>query len=162
LRGAPFNVGVPDPEIFDMPMEFGLELMTIIRAHLTNAEWKLFDEILYADRGSQNCSHDYPKVLRQNGSKGSMSSKGNRRTPPSRRSSKPSKLNWSGGIKVGQVECLRLPVRLEQTSYEKVKKYTSRKQSSQTDSLCEGGPTRGFAAQKAGQFPTLKPGHSFS
>ena len=29
LRGAPFDVGVPDPEIFDMPMEFGLELMVI-------------------------------------------------------------------------------------------------------------------------------------
>ena len=46
LRGAPFNVGVPDPEIFDMPMEFGLELMTIIRAHLANAEWKLFDDMI--------------------------------------------------------------------------------------------------------------------
>ena len=46
LRGAPFDVGVPDPEIFDMPMEFGLELMTIIRAHLANAEWKLFDDMI--------------------------------------------------------------------------------------------------------------------
>ena len=46
LRGAPFNVGVPDPEIFDMPMEFGLELITIIRAHLANAEWKLFDDMI--------------------------------------------------------------------------------------------------------------------
>ena len=46
LRGAPFNVGVPDPEIFDMPMEFGLELMTIVRAHFANAEWKLFDDMI--------------------------------------------------------------------------------------------------------------------
>ena len=46
LRSAPFDVGVPDPEIFDMPMEFGLELMTIIRAHLANAEWKLFDDMI--------------------------------------------------------------------------------------------------------------------
>ena len=46
LRRAPFDVGVPDPEIFDMPMEFGLELMTIIRAHLANAEWKLFDDMI--------------------------------------------------------------------------------------------------------------------
>ena len=37
---------MPDPEIFDMPMEFGLELMTIIRAHLANAEWKLFDDMI--------------------------------------------------------------------------------------------------------------------
>ena len=27
-------------------MEFGLELMTIIRAHLANAEWKLFDDMI--------------------------------------------------------------------------------------------------------------------
>ena len=46
MRRAPFDVGVPDPEIFDMPMEFGLELMTIIRAHLANAEWKLFDDMI--------------------------------------------------------------------------------------------------------------------
>ena len=29
-----------------MPMELGLELMTIIRAHLANAEWKLFDDMI--------------------------------------------------------------------------------------------------------------------
>ena len=46
LRGAPFNVGVPDPEIFDMPMEFGLELMTVVGPHLANAEWKLFDDMI--------------------------------------------------------------------------------------------------------------------
>ena len=45
LRRAPFDVGVPDPEIYDMPMEFGLELMTIIRAHLANAERELFNDV---------------------------------------------------------------------------------------------------------------------
>lgn len=46
LRGAPFDVGVPDPEIFDMPMEFGLELMTVVGPHLANAEWELFDDMI--------------------------------------------------------------------------------------------------------------------
>ena len=46
LRGAPFDVGVPDPEIFDMPMEFGLELMTVVGPHLVNAEWELFDDMI--------------------------------------------------------------------------------------------------------------------
>ena len=46
LRGAAFDVGVPDPKNFNRPMEFGLELMSIIRAHLANAEWKLFDDVV--------------------------------------------------------------------------------------------------------------------
>lgn len=46
LRGAPFDVGVPDPEIFDMPMELGLEFVTIIRAHLANAKRELFDDVV--------------------------------------------------------------------------------------------------------------------
>ena len=41
---AALDVCMPDPEIFDMPMKFDLKLMTIILAHLANAEWKLFDE----------------------------------------------------------------------------------------------------------------------
>lgn len=35
------------------------------------------DYIHRTDRGSQYCSHDYQKILRQNGLKGSMSGKGN-------------------------------------------------------------------------------------
>lgn len=54
LRSAPFDVGVPNPEIFDMLMEFGLELMTIVRAHFANAEWKLFDN-MNAVEGVQLC-----------------------------------------------------------------------------------------------------------
>lgn len=46
LRSAPFDVGVP--------MEFGLELMTIVRAHFANAEWKLFDN-MNAVEGVQLC-----------------------------------------------------------------------------------------------------------
>jgi len=46
LRGAPFDVGVPDPEVFDMPMELGLELVTIVGPHLTNAERELFDDVV--------------------------------------------------------------------------------------------------------------------
>lgn len=33
--------------------------------------------IFHSDRGSQYCSHDYQKILRQHGFKGSMSGKGN-------------------------------------------------------------------------------------
>ena len=44
LRGAPFDVGLPDPEIFDMAMEFGLKFVTVVGPHLANAEWKLFDD----------------------------------------------------------------------------------------------------------------------
>ncbi len=46
LRRAPINVGEPDPEIFDMPVKFGLELVAIIRAHFANAEWELFDNVI--------------------------------------------------------------------------------------------------------------------
>ena len=46
LRGAPFDVGVPDPEIFYMPMEFGLKFVTVVGPHLANAEWKLFDDMI--------------------------------------------------------------------------------------------------------------------
>ena len=38
LRGAPFDVGVPDPEIFDKPMEFGLKFVTVVGPHLENAD----------------------------------------------------------------------------------------------------------------------------
>ena len=46
LRGAPFDVGLPDPEIFDMAMEFGLKFVTVVGPHLANAEWKLFDDMI--------------------------------------------------------------------------------------------------------------------
>ena len=46
LRCAAFDVGVPDAEIFDMPMEFGLELMTVVSSNLANAEWELFDDVV--------------------------------------------------------------------------------------------------------------------
>lgn len=45
LRCASFDVGMPDAEIFDMPMEFGLELMTVVSSNLANAEWELFDDV---------------------------------------------------------------------------------------------------------------------
>ena len=46
LRDAPFDVGVPDPEIFDMPMEFGLKFGTVVGPHLANAERELFDNVV--------------------------------------------------------------------------------------------------------------------
>ena len=46
LRSDSFDVGVPDPEIFDMPMEFGLELVTVIRPNFSNAKRELFDDVI--------------------------------------------------------------------------------------------------------------------
>ena len=46
LRCAALYVGVPDPNIFNMPMEIGLEFVTIIRAHLANAKRELFDNVV--------------------------------------------------------------------------------------------------------------------
>ena len=37
---------MPDPEIFDMPVELRLELVTIIRTHFPNTEWKLFNDVV--------------------------------------------------------------------------------------------------------------------
>ena len=48
LRCAAFDVGVPDPEIFDMSMELGLELMTVVSSNLANAEWELFDDVIWS------------------------------------------------------------------------------------------------------------------
>lgn len=39
-----FDVGVPDAEVFDMPMEFGLELMAVVRSNVTNTEWEILDD----------------------------------------------------------------------------------------------------------------------
>ena len=46
LGRAAFDVGVPDPEIFNMQIEFGLEFVAIIRTDFTNAEWELFDDVV--------------------------------------------------------------------------------------------------------------------
>ncbi len=32
-----------DPDVFDVPMELGLEFVTIVGPNFSNAEWKLFD-----------------------------------------------------------------------------------------------------------------------
>ena len=46
LRCVALYVGMPDPEVFNMPMELGLEFVTIIRTDFTNAEWELFDDVV--------------------------------------------------------------------------------------------------------------------
>ena len=45
LRGTSFDLGVLDPEIFNMPMEVGLELLTFICADFANAEWELVQNL---------------------------------------------------------------------------------------------------------------------
>ncbi len=46
LGRAALDVGVPDAEVFDMPMELGLELVAIVSAHFPNAERELFDDVV--------------------------------------------------------------------------------------------------------------------
>lgn len=46
LWGAALDVGMSDVEIFDMPVEFGLELMTIVCTHFPNAERELFNDVV--------------------------------------------------------------------------------------------------------------------
>lgn len=37
---------MPDPKIFDMPVELGLELVAVIRPNFSNAKRKLFDDVV--------------------------------------------------------------------------------------------------------------------
>jgi hypothetical protein len=37
---------VPDAKVFDMPMEFGLELMTVVGSNFSNAEREYFDDVV--------------------------------------------------------------------------------------------------------------------
>jgi hypothetical protein len=46
LMGASFDVGVPDPEIFDMPVEFGLELVTVVSWSVANTDRKLLYDVV--------------------------------------------------------------------------------------------------------------------
>ena len=46
LGCAAFDVGMPDPEIFNMPMEFGLKLVSVVGAHFTNAEREHFNDVI--------------------------------------------------------------------------------------------------------------------
>ena len=46
LRCAPFDAGAPGPEVFNMPMELGLEFVAIILRDFTNAEWERFDDVV--------------------------------------------------------------------------------------------------------------------
>lgn len=56
-RCAWLDVCMADAEIFDVPVEFGLELMTISHADFADAEWELVDDVINeADRvGLVNC-----------------------------------------------------------------------------------------------------------
>jgi len=51
---------MPESKVFDMPMELGLELVTIIRAHLANVGWELFDDVVnevdHCPTGHRECN----------------------------------------------------------------------------------------------------------
>ncbi len=46
LGRTALDICVPDTEIFDMPMELGLELMTFNSADLADPEWQLVDDVI--------------------------------------------------------------------------------------------------------------------
>lgn len=46
LRRAAFDVGVPNAEVFDMPMELGLELVAVICPNFTDAKRELLDNVI--------------------------------------------------------------------------------------------------------------------
>lgn len=41
LWRSTFDVRVPDPEVLNVPMELGLELVAVVSPNFSNAEWKL-------------------------------------------------------------------------------------------------------------------------
>ena len=46
LRGAGFDINMPNTLVFDMPVEQGLEFMSPIRSYLLNTERKLVDDMI--------------------------------------------------------------------------------------------------------------------
>lgn len=46
LRRSTLYVGMPDPKIFNMPMEFRLELMAIVSPNFANAERELLNDMI--------------------------------------------------------------------------------------------------------------------
>jgi len=46
LWRAPFDVGVSDALVLDIPMELGLELMAIVSPNVANAERKLLNDMI--------------------------------------------------------------------------------------------------------------------
>lgn len=46
LRRAPFDVGVADALVFDMLMEFGLELMAVVGSDLADPKWEILDDVI--------------------------------------------------------------------------------------------------------------------
>jgi len=44
LRRSGFDIGMANAEVFDMPMELGLEFMAIVRSHFADAERELIDD----------------------------------------------------------------------------------------------------------------------
>ena len=43
---AAFDICMPNTKIFDMPMEFGLEFMAIVRSDFTNAKREFLDDVV--------------------------------------------------------------------------------------------------------------------
>ena len=46
LWRSTFDIRVPDPEVFNMPMELGLELVAVVSPNFSNAEWKFLNDVV--------------------------------------------------------------------------------------------------------------------
>jgi hypothetical protein len=46
LRGAAFDIGMSDTQIFDVPMELGLELVAIVGSYFAYTEGELVDDVI--------------------------------------------------------------------------------------------------------------------
>ena len=44
--GVRFDVDVINPEVFDMPMKFGLELVAVVCANHAHAKWELGQDVI--------------------------------------------------------------------------------------------------------------------
>lgn len=46
VAGTAFDIGVPDTQIFDVPMELGLELVAIVGSDFSDTERELVDDVI--------------------------------------------------------------------------------------------------------------------
>ncbi len=46
LRRSRFDIGMSDSQVFYVPMELRLELVTAVGSDLLDAKWKLFDDVI--------------------------------------------------------------------------------------------------------------------
>ena len=51
MRRCALYVDAPDPEVFNLPMELGLQLVTVVSPDFSNADRKVLDDVVNAIDG---------------------------------------------------------------------------------------------------------------